>query len=57
MKFLLNLLIKISVLFTVILGILKITGIKNSGWISVFTPLLFALILIIIVNFITNKTK
>lgn len=57
MKFILNLLIKISVIFTVILGILKISGIQSRGWISVFTPLIFAIILIFIVNFIINKTK
>jgi|LakMenEpi03Aug12_release.lakeMendotaPanAssembly.Ray.scaffolds.fasta_scaffold1922389_2 hypothetical protein len=57
MKSILKLLIKIGILFTIILGILKITGIQNRGWIAVFTPLILALILIIIVNFITNKSK
>jgi hypothetical protein len=53
MKILIKILINLCVLFTVVLGILKLVGISDSGWISVFTPLLFAMLVL----FIAKKLK
>jgi len=53
MRILTKILINLCILFTVVLGVLKLVGISDSGWFSVFTPLFFA----IVVLFISKKLK
>jgi len=56
-KYLLNILIKIGIAFTILLGIGKTIGISSSSWVEVFSPLILAIIIHFIYSILKKALK
>jgi len=57
MKFLINILIKFGVAFTLILAILKIIGIRSSTWVEVFMPLIVVILINVVYSLLSKILK
>jgi hypothetical protein len=57
MKFLINILIKLGIAFTFILGILKVIGFKSSTWLEVFMPLIVVVLINIAYSLLSKILK
>jgi len=57
MKYLLNILVKIGVIFTLLLGGLKIIGASSQSWFNVFMPLIAVIVIKILYSLLQKIVK